>query len=302
MQDAPVTLILLIANVAFSLYGFSNMGVFERFKFHVGAILEGREWHRMITAGFLHVNVTHLLVNMLSLYFVGPTLERFFVSPFVWGDYGRAMYILLYFGSLLGGDVLALLMHRNVRDYSAVGASGAIAGLLFAIAMVEPELYVLIFFIIPMPMWLFAILYVGYSLFGVQTGRGNVGHAAHLGGALVGMTIVCAFVPRLIVEHWVLFLVLTVPSGVVLYMLYRYPDFVSNPRAIGGMFQRRRGPTLVKKEKGLEISTQAELKAELDGLLDKVNRKGLEGLTVAERRRLDELSRTLRGGNSRTDS
>lgn len=296
MQHAPITLILLVVNIGFSIYAFSNAAVLERFKFQVGPILQGREWHRIITAGFLHVNPTHLIVNMLTLYFVGPSLENFFTNSGLmynrYGDFGRPLYLILYFGSLIGGDLLALLFHRKEPNYSAVGASGALSGLLFAIAIYAPDALVRIFFIIPMPLWLFAILYVGYSLFGMRSGMGGrVGHSAHLGGALAGLLIFVALVPEVLFAHWWLFLALLIPSVVGLYLLQVQPEFVNDP---GILFRRKpQWGAGTKKPKGLEINQRAFLQAELDRLLDKVGRKGIDSLTDEERKRLHEVSERL---------
>lgn len=295
MQDAPITLILLVVNVGFSLYAFSNPAILEQFKFQVGAVLYKREWHRIVTAGFLHGSTTHLLVNMLTLYFVGPSLEGFFTQSDLmmerYGNFGRPLYLILYFGSLIGGDLLALLFHRKDPEYSAVGASGALSGLLFAIAILAPTSMVSLFFFIPMPLWLFALLYVGFSLFGMKSGLGRIGHSAHLGGALAGLLIFAALVPEVMIVHWWLFLLLLVPSVLGLYLLQVQPEFVNNP---GILFRKRpQWGATTKKPKGLEINQRVFMQAELDRLLDKVGRKGFDSLSDEERKRLHELSERL---------
>lgn len=299
MQEAPITLILLVANVAFSIAGFSNPSILERFKFQVGPILIKKEWHRLISSGFLHGGIFHLLMNMMSLYYVGTALEQFFTQSSMmydrYGDLGRPLYLLLYFGSLIGGDVVALWMHRKDYDYSAVGASGAISGLLFAVAILAPNSMVTVF-ILPMPMWLFAVLYVAFSLFGMRSGFGNIGHSAHLGGALAGLLIFGALVPEAVILHWWLFLLLLVPSVLGLYLLIVVPEFINDPMIL---FRRRpQWTTKTKKPKGLEINQTAFMQAELDRLLDKVGRKGLESLSDEERKRLHDLSNRL-GKNQR---
>ena len=300
MQDAPITLILILVNVGFSLYGFSNRDAFEKFKFNVGAVLYRKEWYRLVTSAFLHGSWVHLLMNMLSLFFMGPALEGFFTGINVlnipdfdydrFGAMGRPLYLLLYFGSMIGGDLLALLFHRNDPDYSAIGASGAISGVVFAVAMFFPMGTVLIYFL-PMPFWLYAFLYVAYTLFGMKSQADNIGHEAHMGGALAGLLIFVAAAPDRLVAHWWFFLVLFIPAVLGIYLLRAVPGFVNDP---GILFRKRpQWGATTKKPKGLEINQRVFMQAELDRLLDKVGRKGFDSLSDEERKRLHELSERL---------
>lgn len=300
MQHAPITLILIIINVGFSVYAFSNPIIIDRYKFEVGAILYRKEWYRLITSGFLHANWMHLLMNMLSLYFMGPVLEAFFTGTAMfsrydfiyerYGDFGRPLYLILYFGSMIGGDLLALLFKRKDPHYSAIGASGAISGVVFAVAMLAPTAMVQVFFI-PMPFWLYAILYVAYTLFGMKSNADNIGHEAHMGGALAGLLIFVAAAPDFLIANWWFFLILFVPSVLGIYLLKVQPEFVNDP---GILFRKRsKWTSTTKKPKGLEINQRAFLQAELDRLLDKVGRKGIDSLTDEERKRLHEVSERL---------
>lgn len=300
MQFAPITLILMVINIGFSVYAFSNPIIIERYKFHVGAVLYRKEWYRLITSGFLHGSWMHLLMNMLSLYFMGPILEAFFTGTSMfshynfiyerYGDFGRPLYLLLYFGSMLGGDLLALFFKRNDLEYSAIGASGAISGVVFAVAMLAPTAMVQVIFI-PMPFWLYALLYVSYTLFGMKSQADNIGHEAHMGGALAGLLIFVAAAPDFLIRNWWFFLLLVVPSVLGIYLLKVRPEFVNDP---GILFRKRpQWGASTKKPKGLEINQRVFMQAELDRLLDKVGRKGFDSLSDAERKRLHELSERL---------
>jgi membrane associated rhomboid family serine protease len=300
MSGAPVTLSILIANVAFSLFAFSDQSALFRFDFHVKSILQGREWHRLLSSGFLHVGVSHLLVNMLTLYFCGPALEKTFGMHAELNNGGPLPYIILYLGSLLGGNGLGLLIHRDQPNYRAVGASGAISGLIFAIAVISPQTVVQVFFILPMPLWLFAILYVAISLFGMRSSLGNIGHSAHLGGAIVGMFITMAFFPEKVVENWVFLTLLLVPTLFVLVLIVLRPDLADNMTLLfrsffQGNFGRKKR---YKPRHDHDVSPRILRQAEMDAILDKIRKHGIASLTKEEKQFLDEFSRRGRTDDS----
>lgn len=185
LTQTPITLLLLIVNVVVSLYVLQRRPqLIARLAFRPDRILRHGELYRLISAGFVHVNGAHLLVNMLTLYFFGPWLEV---------ALGPVGYLLLYFGSDLAAQGLSLVIqHRNTR-YSAVGASGAITGVLFAFCLYEPFRLLYLFFAIPIPALLFAVGFVAISMYAMsQRGpnqAGGLAHEAHLGGALGGIII-----------------------------------------------------------------------------------------------------------------
>lgn len=297
-QQAFMTIVLILATCVVSYQAFTNYSLRARFRFNVGAIQRDREWYRIFTSGFLHAGWGHLLVNMISLYFAGRSLE--FRYGLLFGS-GPLMLLLVYFGSMLGGGLLAWFLHRRDPGYSAVGASGAVSGLLFALAVTFPNESVRLFFILPIPFWLFAILFIAYSLFGMRANMDNIGHEAHLGGAITGILFACLLTPAIISQSWWLILLLLAPSVFLIYMIHKDPTFLSNPRFNfnfnrGGATHENRA-----KPKGLGRSTRTEMQWELDRLLDKISRKGLNGLSKEERARLEELRAKLHdsGGGHR---
>ncbi len=191
LTQTPITLLLLIVNVVVSLFVLHRRPqLMTRLAFRPERILRHGEVHRLITAGFVHVNGAHLLVNMLTLYFFGPWLEV---------TLGPIGYLILYFGSDLAAQGLALAIHRRNARYSAVGASGAITGVVFAFCVYAPFEKLYLFFAIPIPAILFAIGFVAISLYAMQNrGPNQVGglaHEAHLGGALGGVAILLLLDP-----------------------------------------------------------------------------------------------------------
>jgi membrane associated rhomboid family serine protease len=312
MKEFPVTVVLMVANIIYSYLGFTRQGFLEKHMFEVGAVVQRKEYLRLVTSGFLHVNWAHLIVNMISLYYMGGALEASYVlgtsSGPGYGPLGYVLYLAVYFGSMLGGDLLALALKRNKPGYSAVGASGAVSGVIFALVVLYPYGEILLFFIIPVTFWLFAVLYVVYSLFGIRTGFGNIGHEAHLGGALIGLILGSLFAMHEAQENWILITCLTIPTIALLYLLYHNPNFTIDPiatlKSLNWGFKRKQGqssstrsnqtpPEKRVKQDGLEINMKAKLQAEMDVLLEKVSRKGINNLTMAERKRLDELAAYL---------
>jgi membrane associated rhomboid family serine protease len=185
LLNAPITLALLLSNVGISGYAmFADPSLIKELSFRPRRIREQGEYYRFFTAGFVHAGGAHLAFNMITLYFFGPLLERIL---------GAGAFLILYFGSELAAHALTYGMHRNDPNYAAVGASGAISGVLFAFCLYAPLAMLGVMFIIPMPAILFAVLYVVVSIYAIgqrQPGmRGGIAHEAHLGGALGGVVL-----------------------------------------------------------------------------------------------------------------
>ncbi len=190
--STPVTLLLLIVNVLVSGYAlFVDPSLVDRLAFKPREILKGKEYQRMITGGFVHVGIGHLAFNMITLFFFGPLLEQIL---------GPGKFLLLYFGAELAAHALTLLVHRDSETYAAVGASGAISGVVFAFCLFFPFEMLYIFFAIPMPAILFAVLYVAGSIYAMRQKdegmTGGIAHEAHLGGAIGGLVVTILLEPR----------------------------------------------------------------------------------------------------------
>lgn len=211
-----ITIIIIGATVLFSLNGFKNYSLFDRYKFQPQAILKNKEYDRLISSGFLHVDMTHLLFNMLTLFFFANVVLSFFARSVGSVAVGSAVFALVYLASILGGNLLALLFQKDNPHYSAVGASGGVSGILFASIVIYPDLQLYLFFAIPMKGWVFAFLYLAYSIYGMRKQLGNIGHEAHLGGAIVGLAAPLIFRPELIQTSQVNILGLQLPLIVLL--------------------------------------------------------------------------------------
>ncbi len=192
MPSLPTVVIaLIIANVLVSFIGFKYPAFFQRYQFQMAKIKSGDQL-RLWTSGFLHVDFNHLFVNMLSLYF--------FAGPVVY-NLGELKFLALYFTSLYLGNYLSYLYHNKEDNYTAVGASGAVSGVVYSAVLLYPEMKMMLLFLpIPLPAYIFATLYLIYTLYGMKKQRDNIGHTAHFGGAVAGLIATIAFLPSVLVS------------------------------------------------------------------------------------------------------
>jgi membrane associated rhomboid family serine protease len=204
-----IVLGLIIANVLVSLKGFKEYSFLDTYKFQVGKILGGEKL-RMFSSGFLHVDWIHLGFNMYALYLFGDIVAR---------SLGNINFLVIYLGSLLAGNMYSLYYHKKEPYYSAVGASGAVSGILYSAIMLYPDMTLMMFPLpIPIPAYVFGIGYLIYSIYGMKKQLGNVGHSAHLGGAIGGFAITLLLFPVLIKEHALMVGLLAIP--IVLLLLF----------------------------------------------------------------------------------
>lgn len=204
LLDSPVTLTLLFANIAITLWAFYGNPVYmEKFSEWPYQIVHDKKYYQVITSAFLHANFMHLFFNMFALYTFGSFLEGFFIGNF--GSFEGSLYFfLIYFFSLFFGSVLTVIFHYNDPNYVAVGASGAVSGIVFSYIIFFPESMLYVFFI-PMPAYLFAFLWIGFSVYGMKSKLGNIGHEAHLGGAVGGVVSTLILIDgsmRVLISHF----------------------------------------------------------------------------------------------------
>lgn len=151
-------------------------------------VVREHTWYELLTSGFLHVNMGHLFVNMFTLYFFGSVMEQ---------TLGADYFLGLYLSGLIISGIPSLVKYRNDSDYATLGASGAIGSVLFAFIFLYPMEDLYMFFLpIPIPAFVFAVLYLIYSMYESKKARGKVNHEAHLSGALWGILYLVIVVPR----------------------------------------------------------------------------------------------------------
>jgi membrane associated rhomboid family serine protease len=263
------TIALIIITSIISYRGLKNELFLSRYSFSIEKVRVYREYARLISSGFLHINLMHLVVNMFVLWAFGSGLEtRLGIVPF----------LLIYFSSLVGGNLLALWIHKYNESYSSVGASGAVAGLIFASIALVPQWR--IFFV---PSWIFGIAYVLYTIYAIRSQRTDVGHAAHLGGALIGMTVAVLMYPLILTQNWLPIIAILLPGIALIIIMIRKPELI----LIDKPSQERQ----LTMEDRYNISKRNQ-KEEVDRILEKISQKGMDSLTKKEKELLDEYSRS----------
>lgn len=204
-----VTIVIIAANVIISMKGFNDFQFFEKYKFNIAGIKRGEQL-RMVTSGFLHADFNHLLFNMLTLYFFAPVVVTYL---------GATYFVLIYVGALVVGSLLSFQFHKDEPYYSAIGASGAVTGVLYAAILLNPSMSLYLFFIpIPIPAWLFGVAYLLYSIYGMRAKKDNIGHDAHFGGAIAGYVLTLVFAPYIVSNSLWIVLLLAIPI-ILLFVL-----------------------------------------------------------------------------------
>lgn len=273
-DSAPICTYAIIAvTVWVSYLGFKSLAFEQKYIFCPEYILAGKEYYRLVTSAFLHSGWQHLILNMMSLYAFADPIELI---------YGRSEFLMVYFGSIIGGDLLSLYVHRH-HVYQAYGASGGVCGIIFAYMMLFPGGNIRMFFLpFGIPAWLYAIGFILYSFYGMKTGLGNIGHDAHLGGAIIGLLIAAGFHPEAVRHNMTVFLIVFISAVFVLIYLWRNPMMLEVP-----VF---RLPFSKKKKEAAALPKHKRETLEMDAILDKIAAKGIHSLTTEEKAMLDRMS------------
>ncbi|MFK7750213.1 MAG: rhomboid family intramembrane serine protease [Kordia sp.] len=209
MNLEPVTIGIILINVLPSLKGFEDDSFINKYLFNISAINNGQHY-RMFTSGFLHADFMHLLFNMMTLYFFADSVIY---------QFGPQYFLLIYIASLLFGNLLSYYFHRNEPHYSALGASGAVSGIVYASILLFPnnDLYIM-FIPFRIKAYIVGIGYLAFSIYGMKKSLGNIGHDAHFGGAVAGFVITLILRPSILQEETLIVGLMAIPI-VVLFIL-----------------------------------------------------------------------------------
>jgi len=268
---AIYSIAIIVVTVGCSLIGFRDPGFRERFIFSPLEVLAGKQYYRLVTSAFLHADFNHLLTNMVTLFLFGHILEEY-VGPW--------QFLLIYFASIVGGSLLSLWLHRN-HEYRALGAFGGVCGVVFSFVALFPTGTIFAHFIIPMPAWAYGILFLIGSFIALRRRADNIGHDAHIGGAVIGLWTTGALQSWALRQDWMWFAILSALAVALFFY------FIKNPMMLPvGAFMKALGRRQQRQESPRRRET-----VDVDTVLDKISREGMDSLTREERVLLESVSK-----------
>lgn len=186
------TVVIILITCLISWLAFKDNRWFTELILWPPAIKRGKQYYRLISYGFIHADLSHLLFNMITLYFFGSLIEQF-VSSYI-GVFG---FVAFYLSAIVVSILPTYIKNVNNPEYRSLGASGAVSAVLFAFVLLQPWTTILVFFI-PCPAIIYAVLYIAYSIYMDRKGSDNINHSAHLWGAAYGVLFLLCMEPRLI--------------------------------------------------------------------------------------------------------
>jgi len=195
MAASPVvTWALIGVTVLLSWRAFGNPRLLDRLILWPPALDRQRQYERLLTHGFIHADLMHLVFNMVALYAFGGGIERAF-TPYI----GQSGFLLFYLSAIVVAILPTYLRHRHDPYYRSLGASGGVCAVVFAMVLIQPWSMVLVFFI-PMPAVVFGVVYIAYSIWMDRRGGDGINHSAHLWGAGYGMLFTSVMEPQVAVR------------------------------------------------------------------------------------------------------
>ncbi len=194
-----ITLIIIIITVMVSIISMDNNSLKNKLMFNAYMIHHRKEWYRFFSNGLIHGDWMHLAFNMFSLYMFGDNVEAMYRDSDVFGSKGILFFILLYVGGLVMSSIYSYEKHKNNIYYNALGASGAVSAVIFAFIVLAPtQKLMLLILPIPIPAYLFGLIFLGIEYYLGKRGQSNIGHDAHFWGAIYGIAFTVALKPDLI--------------------------------------------------------------------------------------------------------
>ncbi|HEY0677837.1 MAG TPA: rhomboid family intramembrane serine protease [Chitinophagaceae bacterium] len=189
-----ITVTIIIITCLISIAAFGNQKIQEDLLFWPAAMKSPNQYYRFFTYGLIHADYLHLGFNMISFWSFGQFVEQQ-LFLYLFEDKGKLIYISLYVLAIIVSTLPDFFRNRNNYAYRALGASGAVSAVIFAGITLQPMLPIRFFFIpIDIPGYLFALIFLGLSTYLAKRGQDNIGHGAHITGAVFGLvyTIVVA--------------------------------------------------------------------------------------------------------------
>jgi membrane associated rhomboid family serine protease len=274
-MNSPITLFLTLITVVFSYQGLQNKTFFDKYAFNIEGVLRYKEYYRIISSGFLHGSWLHLLFNLYALFSFGETLEMVI---------GSTNFLFIYFVSLIGGNVLSLYIHRFDSQYSAIGASGAVCGIIFASIVIFPNMEIGMFLMpFSLTSWMYGLLFVLISIYGIKSRMSNIGHDAHLGGALLGMLVAVGLYPESLQANYLPIVLVVTPTLAFIFLIIKRPDYLFIESFT---FNQKDYKNIDDEYNKRKMARQQEI----DSILEKISAKGFDSLSEREKEALERFS------------
>ena len=195
-MELTITLVIILLTTLISLTAMNNEKIINDLIFWPPMIQKRKQYYRFVTSGFLHADFGHLAFNMITLYFFGRVMEVFFVTHI-----GKTGYLLFYLAGIAVSEIPSYIKNRNNYHYRSLGASGAVTAILFSFILLAPWETLYVFFF-PVPAIIFAVLYIGYTIYMNNKGGDYINHSAHLWGAIYGIVFTLVMQPG-VLPHFV---------------------------------------------------------------------------------------------------
>jgi membrane associated rhomboid family serine protease len=275
MSPSVIILLLILLTALTSYRGFTDHSLLDRYSFDVDKVTLRKDYKRLVTSGFFHVNWFHLIFNMMTFYFFGNSIAALLGMPSL---------LLIYFAGLVGGNLVGLWVHKRHGGYRSVGASGAVYALIFASVALFPGMKISLFFILSLPTWIYGLLFLGFTLYGIRSKTDNIGHEAHLGGAIVGLVIAIILNPSAVEENYLPILAVLIPALILIYIIMYKPQVL----LVDNLFYKNAHNLTIDQKYNLERKNQ---QVTIDKILEKIHRNGINSLTREEKQKLEEFSK-----------
>ncbi|TGK41157.1 rhomboid family protein [Leptospira andrefontaineae] len=276
-EKIPFLSILIFVTTLYGSYkGIVSNKFIDKYLLSSEGVLFRKQYYRIISSAFVHADWPHLIFNMASFALFAFDFEK---------EQGILKLLLVYFSSVIGGSIFGLINNQRNPDYQAVGASGGISGLVFASILSSSPFSIILYIplAIEIPDWVYAYLFLSISYIGMQMKKGNIGHDAHLGGAIVGIIFITLLSYENVGQRYLLALGLS-GFNILLICHYFYRKGF-NGFDIGRIFKKI-------KERRISVRQEA-IVLDLDKILDQVYKHGQESLSERDRRRLEEISKEI---------
>ena len=189
-----ITLIIILITSGVSFLAWNNKALYDKLIFNPYSIFHKNEWHRLFSSALLHADIPHLVINMFVLYSFGSFIEQVYA---IYMPGGIITYVVMYILSIAAANIKTLFENKNNVWYNAVGASGAVSAVVFAFVLVAPKEQIYFFGLLPIPAFLYGLLYLVYSQYMAKKGNDNIGHDAHFFGAVFGFVFTGLLRPEL---------------------------------------------------------------------------------------------------------